>query len=74
MRGKALPLAAIAAMGLIALALAMLGAAVTVTDFLFQADTVWVTGVLVFALFATLWFVLPLLRRRRNAIEDRPSG
>ena len=61
-----------AVMGLIALALAMLGAVITVTDFLFGAGTVVVTAVLVGALLTTLWFVLPLLRRRRTRLEQGP--
>lgn len=60
-----------AVMGLVALALAlaMLGAVVCITDFLFRDVTVVLTGVGVAVLFTTLWFVLPLLRRRRNALD-----
>jgi len=53
-------------MGLISLALAMVGAVVLVTDVLFRSTTVWLTGAAVFGLFALLWFVLPLLRRTQN--------
>ena len=50
-------------MGLVALALAMVGAVVLVTDVIFRSSTVWVAGVAVGVLFVLLWFVLPLLRR-----------
>ena len=63
-----------AIVGLIALALAMLGAVITVTDFLFGVGTVLVTGGAVLLLFATLWFLLPLLRRRRNKLEEQHHG
>ena len=53
-------------LGLVALALAMIGAVVLVTDFLYQGTTTAVVAVAVAALFAVLWFVLPLLRRRHN--------
>jgi hypothetical protein len=57
-------------MGLIALALAMTGAVVLVTDVIFESGTVWVTGLAVAALFVVLWFVLPLLRRMVNGGDD----
>ncbi len=50
-------------MGLVALALAMTGAVLLVTDVLFRARTVWFAAVGVGAVFLALWFVLPLLRR-----------
>lgn len=59
-----------AILGLIALALAIVGAVVTITDFLFRDATVIVTGAGVAVLFTTLWFVLPLLRRRRNDLTS----
>jgi len=64
-------------LGLVALAIAMLGAVVLVTDFLFGARTMLVTAAGVFALFATLWFALPLLRRRhtvRRAYDEQRPG
>ena len=57
-------------MGLVALALAMVGAVVLVTDVIFQSDTVWIAGVCVAALFLVLWFALPLLRRMGNGSDD----
>ena len=60
--------------GLVALALAMIGAVVTVTDFLFGTATVLITGAAVLFVFVVLWFVLPLLRRRRNKIEEQHHG
>ena len=55
-----------AIMGLIALALAMIGAVVLITDVLFESKTVWLTGIGVAVVFAVLWFVLPLVRRFSN--------
>jgi hypothetical protein len=52
--------------GLIALAVAMNGAVLLVTDVLFQAPTVIVTIVVVASLFAWLWFGLGLWRRMRK--------
>ena len=54
-------------LGLVALFVAMLGAVVMVTDFLFGGETMVVTALGVFAVFTTLWFVLPLLRRRHTS-------
>jgi uncharacterized protein DUF6328 len=51
--------------GLVALAVAMNGAVLLVTDFLFSAPTVIVTIVALAAMFFTLWFGLGLFRRRR---------
>jgi hypothetical protein len=52
--------------GLVALAVAMNGAVLLVTDVLFQATTVIVTVVCVASLFAWLWFGLGLVRRARS--------
>jgi hypothetical protein len=49
--------------GLVALALAMIGAVALVTDVLFKGSTLVVTVVAVGLLFAWLWFGLGLLRR-----------
>jgi hypothetical protein len=49
--------------GLFALAVAMNGAVLLVTDVLFQAGTVWVTIVVTATLFAWLWFGIGLRRR-----------
>jgi cation transport ATPase len=51
--------------GLVALAVAMNGAVLLVTDVLFQAATVVVTLVVVGSLFAWLWFGIGLWRRMR---------
>jgi hypothetical protein len=51
--------------GLIALAVAMNGAVLLVTDVLFQARTVVVTLVVTISLFAWLWFGIGLSRRWR---------
>ena len=62
-------------LGLVALFVAMLGAVVMVTSFLFGAQTMVVTALGVFAVFTSLWFVLPLLRRRHTspARADEPQ-
>jgi membrane-bound acyltransferase YfiQ involved in biofilm formation len=49
--------------GLAALAVAMNGAVLLVTDVLFESDTVTVTLVLLASLYLTLWFGFPLVRR-----------
>jgi len=49
--------------GLVALALAMIGAVALVTDLLFKGSTLVVTVVAVGLLFAWLWFGLGLVRR-----------
>ena len=57
-------------MGIVALALAMTGAVVLVTDVIFRSQTVWYTGIGVGAMFLTLWFALPLLRRMTGNGDD----
>jgi hypothetical protein len=52
--------------GLVALAVAMNGAVLLVTDFIFQATTVVVTLVGTVSLFAWLWFGFGLWRRLRR--------
>jgi hypothetical protein len=49
--------------GLCALALAMNGAVLLVTDVLFETGTVVVTLVLLAGLYVSLWFLFPLVRR-----------
>jgi membrane-bound acyltransferase YfiQ involved in biofilm formation len=49
--------------GLCALAVAMNGAVLLVTDVLFESDTVTVTIALMASLYVTLWFGFPLVRR-----------
>jgi hypothetical protein len=52
--------------GLVALAVAMNGAVLLVTDFLFEAPTVIVTVVCVASLFIWLWFGIGVWRRVRR--------
>jgi cation transport ATPase len=52
--------------GLVALAIAMNGAVLLVTDFIFQASTAIVTLVVTGSLFAWLWFGIGLWRRMRR--------
>jgi cation transport ATPase len=52
--------------GLVALAIAMNGAVLLVTDFIFRATTVIVTLVITGSLFAWLWFGIGLWRRMRR--------
>jgi membrane-bound acyltransferase YfiQ involved in biofilm formation len=49
--------------GLAALAVAMNGAVLLVTDVLFESDTVAVTLALLASLYLTLWFGFPIARR-----------
>jgi hypothetical protein len=58
--------------GLGLLALAMSGAVLLVTDFLFGAATAIVCTALVVAAFAWLWFGLALVRRARGEAPRRP--
>jgi hypothetical protein len=58
--------------GITALGVAMVGAVVLVTDFLFGLTTVVVATALVAGLFLTLWVVMPVLRRRRTT-KNEPS-
>jgi len=52
--------------GLVALAIAMNGAVLLVTDFIFRATTVIVTLVITGSLFVWLWFGIGLRRRMRR--------
>ena len=56
----------LAIIGLVCLALAMTGAVLLITDFLFKSGTVTVTVGLTAGLFAVVWFVMPLIRRAQN--------
>jgi hypothetical protein len=49
--------------GLLALALAMIGAVMLITDLLFKETMVTVVTAILTVLFLTLWFVLPAVRR-----------
>jgi hypothetical protein len=53
----------LALIGLTLLAIAMTGAIVLVTDVIFGSATTLVAGVLVGALFAVLWYAVPIRRR-----------
>jgi hypothetical protein len=56
--------------GLAALAAAMTGAVMLITDLLFHKTMVtWVTAILA-ALFVILWFVAPALRRATQSGDD----
>jgi Family of unknown function (DUF6328) len=57
--------------GLAFLALAMTGVILLITDVLFRTTTVVVVTACSAALFATLWYAIPLLRRLR-ADDDEP--
>ena len=50
--------------GLVFLAIAILGAVVLITDFLFDGAVVWIYPGLLAILLVALWFALPLLRAR----------
>ncbi len=52
--------------GLVALALAILGAVVLITDFLFDGATVWIYPSLLGVLILVLWFARPLSRHMRG--------
>ena len=58
-------------LGMVALALAMTGAVLLVTDLLFRERTVWPAVLAVGGMFVVLWFVLPLLRRMTHNDDDR---
>lgn len=55
-----------AIVGMLLLALAMTGAVMLITDFLFSSTTVAVTTGATGAMFALLWFAIPLARRFAN--------
>ncbi len=52
--------------GMVLLALAMSGAVLLVTDYLFASGTTTVTTAAVVLMFAFLWFAMPLMRRARR--------
>jgi hypothetical protein len=58
--------------GLGALALAMVGAVLLITDFLFARETTIVVSALAFAMFAIVWYALPISRRIRYGGGDEP--
>jgi hypothetical protein len=56
----------LALVGLVFLALAMIGAILLITDVMFQEPLVAITVAVAAAMFVLLWFVAPLLRRRQD--------
>jgi hypothetical protein len=56
----------LALVGLVFLALAMIGAILLITDVMFHEPLVAITVAVAAALFVLLWFVVPLLRRRQD--------
>jgi hypothetical protein len=56
----------LALIGLVFLALAMIGAILLITDVMFHEPLVAITVAVAAALFVLLWFVVPLLRRRQD--------
>jgi hypothetical protein len=59
--------------GLAALALAMVGAVLLITDFLFGPATTIAVSTTAFLLFATVWYAMPISRRMRRGHErDEP--
>jgi hypothetical protein len=56
----------LAVAGLICLSLAMTGAILLITDVLFHETVVAITTTATAVVFASLWFIPPLLRRWRN--------
>lgn len=57
--------------GLGALALAMVGAVLLITDFLFGPTTTIVVSATAFVMFATVWYAMPISRRmRRGGARD----
>jgi hypothetical protein len=61
---------AMAVAGLAALALAMSGAILLVTDFLFDRTTAWILFAAALGLFAGLWFVLGAARRTYKELAE----
>jgi Zn-dependent membrane protease YugP len=57
--------------GLGALALAMTGAIVLITNVLFGATATIVTGIAAFSVFVLFWYALPL--KRRFSSEEEPD-
>ncbi|MDQ3739327.1 MAG: DUF6328 family protein [Actinomycetota bacterium] len=56
----------LAVIGMALLALAMTGAVLLVTDYLFSSTTTAITSAATVLMFAFLWFVLPLARRAQR--------
>ena len=58
-------------LGLALLAVAMTGAVIFITDFLYQGTTVWVVGIGAALAFLALWYAIPL---RRLAAGEGANG
>jgi amino acid transporter len=56
--------------GLVFLVLAITGCVFLIADLLFNAVAAWVVAGVLAAGYGTLWFVLPLVRRLREAVSD----
>lgn len=56
--------------GLVFLLLAVTGCVFLIADLLFNAASAWVIAVVIAGGYGTLWFVLPLTRRLREAVDD----
>jgi hypothetical protein len=56
--------------GLVFLILAITGCVFLIADLLFDAVAAWIIAVVLAAGYGTLWFVLPLTRRLREAVDD----
>jgi Family of unknown function (DUF6328) len=61
-------------LGLAFLAVAMTGAVVFITDFLYQGATVWVVGIGAAVAFAALWYAIPLRRLAAGEGASPESG
>ncbi len=56
----------LAVIGMALLGLAMTGAVMLITDYLFSSTTTAITTVVTLLMFASLWFALPLMRRAQR--------
>ena len=57
-------------LGLMVLALAIVGAVLLVTDVVFELTLAWITAAIVGALLAWWWFAIPYWKRAHNEQED----
>jgi hypothetical protein len=57
-------------LGLMVLALAIVGAVLLVTDVVFQLTLAWITAAIVGALLAWWWFAIPYWKRAHNEQDD----
>jgi amino acid transporter len=62
-----------AVVGLLFLVLAITGCVFLIADLLFDAVAAWIVAGILATGYATLWFVLPLTRRLREAVDDEPG-